>query len=51
MEIAMLYSVGFMFFGISIGFIMGTEYIPHQLKKKNKKMIDKISILMEETKE
>lgn len=50
MEVAILYSIGFMFFGISIGFIIGTEYIPHQLKKKNKKMIDKISILIEQTK-
>ncbi|MDF3004554.1 MAG: hypothetical protein K0S22_1026 [Oscillospiraceae bacterium] len=39
---------GFLFFGISIGIVIGTQYIPHQIKKGNKKVINYIRQLLEE---
>lgn len=34
--------IGWLFFGIGIGFCIGIQYIPHQIKKNNKKVISSI---------
>jgi len=43
-------AVGFYFFGMCIGILIGIGYIPHQIKKKNYKVIKKIQKLLEENK-
>ncbi|WP_266353938.1 hypothetical protein [Gottschalkia acidurici] len=40
----------FIFFGMAIGFIIGTQYIPHQLKKGNPKVIKQITDILEQKK-
>lgn len=39
---------GFLFFGISLGVVIGIQYIPHQIKKGNKKVISHIQQLLKE---
>jgi len=45
MEILM--SIGFYFFGMGIGVIIGMQYIPAQLKKKNPKIIKQVKDLLD----
>jgi uncharacterized protein YneF (UPF0154 family) len=35
------------FVGLAVGIIIGMQYIPHQLKKKNPKIIAKIKALLD----
>jgi uncharacterized protein YneF (UPF0154 family) len=37
----------FLFFGMAIGVVIGMQYIPHQLKKKNPKVIKQIKDLLD----
>lgn len=37
---------GFFAFGISIGIVIGMQYIPHQIKKGNRKVIDNVRRLL-----
>jgi len=46
----MILAAGFYFFGMCIGILVGIEYIPHQIKKKNQKIIKKVQKLLEENK-
>ena len=39
---------GFLFFGISIGIVIGMQYIPHQIKKGNKKVMSHMRQLLKE---
>ncbi|WMJ82662.1 hypothetical protein ACS3UN_02565 [Oscillospiraceae bacterium LTW-04] len=38
---------GFLFLGMGIGVIIGMQYIPHQNKKGNKKVVDQMWQLIE----
>ena len=38
--------IGWLFFGIGIGFCIGTQYIPYQISKNNKKIISRIKDLL-----
>lgn len=39
-----------LFFGMSIGIVIGMQYIPHQLKKKNPKIIKQVQELLDSIK-
>lgn len=39
-------AVGMLFFGMAIGFVVGMQYIPHQIKKKNQQVIARIKELL-----
>ena len=34
--------IGFLFLGMGLGFVIGAQYIPHQIKKNNKKVINRV---------
>ncbi len=40
-------AVGFYFWGMAVGVIIGMQYIPHQLKKKNPKVMARVKALLE----
>ncbi len=42
--------VGFLFFGIYIGIVIGIEYIPHQIRRKDEKVMAQIANLLDEAK-
>lgn len=39
-------AVGFLFLGMATGFVIGMQYIPHQLKKRNPKIIKQVKELL-----
>ena len=41
---------GFIFLGMGVGFIIGMQYIPHQLKKGNAKVIKQITDILKQIK-
>lgn len=41
---------GLLFLGMATGFIIGIQYIPHQLKKKNPKVIKQVQDLLAQIK-